>query len=136
MGLSYSVVYNHVSLLFIFLLKLLQLWPLQTLSGGLLCPLTCPHPFVGICLLSGTKMCSMFICGGISLFLGTLVPFTGEGIQKTRDIRWMHAWFLHAVYLLVLSQETELGNGCVQANPSTSINIHHFLCLKHKSSQL
>ena len=78
MGLSYSVVYNHVSLLFIFLLKLLQLWPLQTLSGGLLCPLTCPHPFVGICLLSGTKMCSMFICGGISLFLGTLVPFSGK----------------------------------------------------------
>ena len=133
---SYSVVYNHVSLLFIFLLKLLQLWPLQIRSGGS-CALSHAPTLLSASVYFLAPKCAPCSSGsGINLFLGVLVPFTGEGTQKTRHSRWMHALLLHTVYLLVWSQETELGNGWVHANPSISINIHHFLCLKHKSSQL
>lgn len=46
-----------ITMLFILLLRLFQLWLLETLLGWLLCPLICSHPFVfsSTSLLSGTR---------------------------------------------------------------------------------
>ena len=131
MNLLYSVVYDSASL-FIFLLRLPQLWPLRALLVGLLCPLMGSILFrLSLYFLSPT------VCSRSSGVLPARILKSSSSLRIFGFFYWrmvfrnqgMHTMCTHCFHAPLacgLSQQTEVGNVCVHTNPCIAINTQFY----------
>ena len=101
--LFYSLGSNPVLSLFIILLRLFQLWPLEALSVGSYVLFRCPFLFFfffklpyfwAYMMLQAHLMFSLSQYQSQPFLQGGLVPVIGKGIQKPRSGCWLFSLFI------------------------------------------